>query len=649
MCGIIGNIYFNARAVDPLLLKQMTDIIAHRGPDDEGHVLLSSKSKLKKLSALEFRNPDEIKGKDLAYYNIGLGFRRLSIIDLSAFGHQPMSNEDGTIWIVFNGEFYNYFEYIDELKNKGHILKSRTDTEIIIHLYEEYGIDEVLKRINGMFAFALYDVKKCCLFLARDRVGIKPLYFYRSKNKLVFASEVKAILEDSEAPRCLDTSKIFELFQNRYINAPNTIFYNIKKVIPGTYWKIDVEQNVAKEIFYWSVFNNIQKSIVPSVKDYQQNMFKSINYRLRSDVPLGVFLSGGLDSSTICGLIRQEMGKELKTFSIEFDNESGVNESWASLEVANHLNTDHYGIEFKTNVFDILPKIAWHCEEPIADPALLPTYYLSKFTKNYVTVALSGEGSDETNYGYEAYKLGKIGRLLLRLPEFLQKKAIRDYYFLLKISNKSYLKRCKQYIDNPISWDDNEYFIPNKASKLFLKIQNDNNFVERGIWWKKEFKACSIFDINPLIHFHTWMQDDLLLKVDKMSMAHGLEVRVPYLDHNLVNIAYNIRAERKISINSTKCVLRNISKSYLPTAIRKRKQHGFLVPLESAFEDDLFSGLHKKSYIRDFLEPISEIIDIDKTINVLAPKKHLTPRAVTQLWLLMMIGLSVDRFRLCIK
>ena len=642
MCGIAGIINFNGKIIDPYILKSMTRVISHRGPDDEGHVLLRARGKGQ--GTVEFRNPDEVTGRDLSGCNIGLGFRRLSIIDLSLSAHQPMSNEDDSIWIVFNGEFYNFKDYTEKLKTKGHIFKSKSDTEVIIHLYEEYGIDATLERINGMFAFALFDSKKGCLFLARDRVGIKPLYYYKSENKLVFASEIKAILEVPEVHRSFDSSKLFELFQNRYINSPDTVFYGIKKIIPGTYWKINVNEAKVEETFYWSIFDSAKENSEPTIEDSRNGLIQSINYRLRSDVPLGVFLSGGLDSSTICGIIRKEFKRELQTFSIQFDSQSGVDESWASRQVAEFLGTEHYGIEFESNVFDVLPEIVWHCEEPIADPALLPTYYLSKFTREHVTVALSGEGSDETNYGYRGYELGKAGKLLLMAPEALRRKLLRPFSFLPRSKG---LESLKQLIGHPISDNDNEHFIPERIFKSFLKSEVDQRI--RGYWWKERFEAKSIFDVKPLIHFHTWMQDDLLLKVDKMSMAHSLEVRVPYLDHNVIETASNIDATRKISLNSTKCILRKIAEPYIPTEIIKRKQHGFLVPLTSIFQDDLFPKKHKKSYLREYLQPANEIIDVDKTIKTLAPNECLTWDASVRLWLLAMVGLCIDQFKLSVK
>lgn len=480
--------------------------------------------------------------------------------------------------------------------------------------------------------------------MARDRVGIKPLYFYKSKNKLVFASEIKAILEVPEVPRRFDSSKLYELFQNRYINAPDTVFYGIKKIVPGTYLKFDLNRHRVEETAYWSIFDSIQEFSEPTIKDYRDALIESTNYRLRSDVPLGVFLSGGLDSSAICGIIRREIKRELQTFSIQFDSQSGVDESWASREVAEFLGTEHYGIEFESNVFDILPKIVWHCEEPIADPALLPTYYLSKFTREHVTVAISGEGSDETNYGYEGYKLGKVGRLLLGIPKVFQKDVLLPVLSFLPKNDS--LVRLKSFMNDPVGDNDNEQFIPRPIFETFLKERVNQSEKARGYWWKERFEAKSIFDVKPLIHFHTWMQDDLLLKVDKMSMAHSLEVRVPYLDHNVIETASNIDATRKISLNSTKCILRKIAEPYIPTEIIKRKQHGFLVPLISIFQDDLFPKKHKKSYLREYLQPANEIIDVDKTIKKLASNENLLDRGCVQIWLLAMVGLCIENFKL---
>lgn len=646
MCGIAGIVNFNHEFLDPFLLEKMTKMIAHRGPDDEGHVLLSSNQKLLSLKPFEFRDHREIGRTFLSGYNIGLGFRRLSIIDLSSAGHQPMSNEDKSVWVIFNGEFYNYFRYINELKQRGHIFNSKTDTEVLIHLYEDYDIDGTLERMNGMFAFALFDAKKRCLILARDRVGIKPLYYYKSKNQLVFASEIKAILEVPGVDRSFDSSKLFELFQNRYINAPDTVFSGIKKVIPGTYWRFNLDTGKGEEINYWSVFDETPTHKEPLEEKYLDSLINSVSYRLRSDVPLGVFLSGGVDSSTICGIISREMNRELKTFSIEFDGESEIDERCASRQVAHFLDTEHHRVAFDSDVFEMLPKIVWHCEEPIADPALLPTYNLCKYTRKHVTVALSGEGSDETNYGYELYRLGMTGRMLLWLRKPLNSHLLS---LLSNLPKDNSIARLNSFIHNPISDNDNERFMPGSLFEKFFRRGIYTSSTIRGQWWKKRFKATSLFDVKPLIHFHTWLQDDLLLKVDKMSMAHNLEVRVPYLDHNLIDIAFNIDAKKKIDVSSTKLVLRKISESYIPKIISKRRQHGLLVPLITSFENDLFNKPPKKSYIRDFLEPASDIIDIESVIKTLAPKERLGWGASVQLWLMLMVGLCIDQFRLSIK
>jgi len=641
MCGIAGIVYFNGRCVDPFLLKRMSQIQQHRGPDDEGHVLLSLEPHLN--GALEFKEPREVVDEDITPYRIGLGFRRLSIIDLSAAGHQPMCNEDRTIWIVFNGEFYNYLEHRELLSGQGHVFKSRTDTEVILHLYEEVGIEKTLESMNGMFAFALCDLRRSKLYLVRDRIGIKPCYYYNIMgNGFVFASEIKAILEVVRAATAFDSSYLVELLENRYVNAPNTVFRGVKKLLPGTYLEVDISSGAIREYNYWSVFSCMNNSS-PSVEQYHDLLLRSLRYRLRSDVPVGVFLSGGLDSSTLCGVIRKRFNMPLKTFSISFEAASGIDESWASKEVSTYLATDHYDLVFRKEMFEALPEVVWHCEEPIADPALLPTYYLSQMTRSHVTVALSGEGSDETNYGYDHYKIGRMGKALLLLPKWLREKAAAFLFPFL--SGEDDLKRTVLLMRDPLGGWDNEGFIPRYRFQTFLKSIPCSTGNGRGRWWKTRFHARSIYDARPLVHFHTWLPDDLLLKVDKMSMAHSLEVRVPYLDHELLDVGLRVVARHKLSFLSTKIMLRKLSSLYLPPSITNRQQHGFLLPLENILENEIF-GKKKtdKPLFKDYLYLAQDVIDPERAIETLAPEKRLNPKATTQLWLLAMIRRCIEPF-----
>jgi asparagine synthase (glutamine-hydrolysing) len=646
VCGFAGILNFDGRSVDPVVLKRMTASIAHRGPDDEGHVLLSPSPNGDKASAaIEFRNPDELSGHETPGFSLGLGFRRLSIIDTSIAGHQPMCNEDGSVWLVFNGEFYNSTEYVEDLRARGHRFKSSTDTEVILHLYEEHGIEGTLERMNGMFAFALCDLQSGRIHLARDRVGIKPLYYYESDRTLVFASEVKAILEAPDAPRRFDARRVPELLMNRYVNAPNTVFEGVRKAVPGTYRTLPLDHANGKEVRYWSLFDSVHERPDASESQYRVSLTRSVSRRLRSDVPLGVFLSGGLDSSTLCGVVRRELERDLKTFSIEFGERSQVSESWASREVSEFLGTEHYGIAFTPDTLDCLPTIAWHCEEPIADPALLPTYFLAEYTRRFVTVALSGEGSDESNYGYRAYSLGRIGGVLGRLPPSLHRVALSSLAGLL---NRPALSRLGRFLGDPGADHDREGFIPESRVRALLAPRAAGGDASRGAWWKERWRARSVFDAMPLIDFHTSLADQLLPKVDKMSMAHSLEVRVPYLDPDLLAVACNIAAEAKLARGTTKAVLRSVARSYLPASISERMQHGFLVPLVELFERDLSSSGGRTGALRACLESARDLFDPEEVIRIYAPDGRVAFDATAKLWLLAMIGLTISEFGLTV-
>jgi asparagine synthase (glutamine-hydrolysing) len=619
----------------------MTEVITHRGPDDSGHLLVATKRD-HQAAPIEFRSIDELELADQPPPNLGLGFRRLSIIDLSAAGHQPMCNEDASIWIVFNGEFYNSLDYEDELQARGHRFKSTTDTEVILHLYEEHGIGGTLERMNGMFAFALLDLRQRRLFLCRDRVGIKPLYYYSSPRALAFASEVKSLFEYDRVPRSIDGTMAPELLINRYTNTPNTIFSDIRKLAPGTYTEFDFDDPVGRDVQYWSFFDRITGADVTG-RDYHEAFVASVSRRLRSDVPVGMFLSGGLDSSTICGVVSQDLRRDLRTFSVEFAGESGWNEGWASQSVAAHLGTKHRRIEFDMPVLESMPEIVWHCEEPIADPALLPTYQLSKITRESVTVSLSGEGSDETNYGYGKYYHPRVGRLIRLLPSAAERLGVAMAAPLLQWLGRGSLNRVARFARDPASEHDREDFMSESAIR---GLGIEARYRGRGAWWKKGWRSESVFDVDPYIDFHTRLTDDLLMKIDKMSMAHSLEVRVPFLDHELLELACNIGARAQLRGGLSKAVVREIAGHYVPRSISERRQHGFNVPLVQAFERDLASK--RGGLLREYLEAGADLFNPDAVLRSLVRGGRVAHHDSVRLFLLAMTSVTISRFGLSV-
>ena len=392
MCGICGKISLDGKPVEEDLLEAMCRSFSYRGPDDQGIYTANSKT-------------DD--GRSLS---VGLGHRRLAIIDLSQAGHQPMSNEDGTIWITYNGEVYNFQELRSELKHKGHTFKSDTDTEVILHLYEEKGIHAV-DYMNGMFAFAIWDENASRLWVCRDRIGIKPLVYYWDEKHFAFASEIKALLNDAAIAKELDHEALYLYLAFNYVPAPYTMFKGIKKLEPGHY--LILEQGELKEKKYWDVAQPAISSSLPTEFADQEKIFKKRLYeclndavckQLIADVPLGAFLSGGIDSSIIVALMALNSNRPVKTFSIGFSDAKLFDETRYSREVAERYNTDHHEfILTYQDMLDVLPDVLSTFDEPFADSSAIPTYIVSRETRKHVTVALSGDGGDELFAGYRSY------------------------------------------------------------------------------------------------------------------------------------------------------------------------------------------------------------------------------------------------------
>jgi len=572
MCGIAG--IFGRE--DRKLARRMINRMKHRGPDDEGYYFDT---------------------------NISLGMCRLSIIDVQG-GRQPIYNEEGSICVVLNGEIYNFRELCEELENKGHKFHTRSDTEVLVHLYEEYG-HNLIEKLNGMFAFAIWDSTKKELFLARDRLGIKPLYYTITNNGFIFASEIKAILECETVNREVDKTALANYFSLRYVPAPRTMFEDITKLRPAHY--LVVNKKGIQERCYW----DINCAPMNESQDYfEEKIIKglqeSVRERLIADVPLGAFLSGGMDSSLIVALMSQLTDEPIKTFSVGFVGEEFDERDNASY-VADYFGTDHHEIEVKIDRLDLLPKIVAHFDEPIADPAAIPTYLISEFARKSVKVVLTGEGGDEMFGGYERYQSElKYNRYLSLVPNPLRKslklfEVIPSKYtaFLSSRLNEveSYSLRSEGY-DNP----------------HVLNIKTDNNedvkkMVEKSFQDKPDY-------LCKMVYFDTkyWLPDELLMKVDKMSMANSLEARVPFLDHRFVEFAFNLPSDYKIRNGVEKFILRKAAKKILPDNVLERKKHGFNVPIQIWFRES------------------RDIIDQYMDMGVLKQVKYLNAEKVTRVW-----------------
>lgn len=522
------------------------------------------------LNLISFRGPDQ-KG---VFYdkNIILGHNRLSILDLSEKAKQPFKNKQENIILTYNGEIYNFKEIRNELIKKGHIFNTESDTEVVLKAYEEYGFDCV-KQFNGMFAFALWDKNKNILFLARDPIGIKPLYYYLSKNKLIFASEIKAILEFSELNKELDKEALYNFLRFQYISAPNTIFKSIKKLLPGNILLI---KNNKIKIFPFYILEDAKSS----KSNLKGSLIDAVTDQLVSDVPVGVFLSGGIDSTIITKIV-SDIKINVNTFSVGFENDKFFDESHYAKIVAETFRTNHNELFIKPPNIKDLKNIIWHLDEPLADYAAIPTYYLSKFARKKVKVVLTGEGADELFGGYKYYNLEKRAHLLRNTPIIIRDLLSTIFKKVNKVTNRetliNYLSHATMDLNTSLEhWQ--QIFTKNEIDTIMSKQINLNQSSITNNNDSMNFLLCK--DIKQ------WLPDDLLMKVDKMSMANSLEARVPYLDLRLVDSIVNLSSKKKFGLLHNKIILKNAFKNEIPKEILKRPKHGFDVPINNWLRDN---------------------------------------------------------------
>ena len=587
MCGICGKISLNG-AMSENLIHKMCEVLKHRGPDSEGVEIFNHHNPNR---AGDLRSPTR--------FSVGLGHRRLSVIDLSPAGHQPMSNEDGSIWLVMNGEVYNFPELRESLEKKGHVFKSHTDTEVIIHLYEEKGID-CLNDLRGPFVFAIWDTNKQRLFIARDRIGKKPL-FYRYKNQeLIFASEVKAILQDHEVKVEVNRSAVTDYLSYGYVPTPESMFKGIMK-LPPAHFMVYEKGNIKIEK-YWSL--DFSRKIKLSEKEYCDRILELLEeatrIRMISDVPLGAFLSGGIDSSAVVYMMSKLSSRPVKTFSIGFEEQEYSELKFAKI-IADRFGTEHKEYIVKPNAIEILPKLVWHYNEPYADSSALPSYYVAKMTRQDVTVALNGDGGDECFGGYERFMAARFaeylkivpGNLLRsiadRLPESL---GLKDFRTRLK---RFLLMASRPYRERHYNWVN--VFRDGEKENLFSEefkreIGNRSSFY----YLNNAFDECKSKDVVDLVmstDIKTNLLDDLLVKMDIATMANSLEGRSPFLDHKVMEFAASIPSNMKIKGTRLKYILKKALKNKLPDEILGRGKMGFGVPLDSWFRGELKDYSHE--------------------------------------------------------
>lgn len=564
MCGIVGIIHKNGNCNNNVLTHKMAESISHRGPDDEGF-----------------------------YYDshAEFGFKRLSIIDLKT-GHQPIFNEDQSKIIIFNGEIYNYLELRPNLEKAGHVFTTHTDTEVILHLYEEKGA-ACLNDLNGMFAFAIWDRVAQTLFLARDRLGVKPLYFYEDDDVFLFASEFKAIhavISHIEVSR----QALHDFLTLRYTPAPGSMIKGIKKVLPGYYLTVNGGRCISKQ--YWNLHfdRKFTQNRMSLQKEFWNLFVDSVSLRLRSDVPLGVFLSGGVDSSAVI-VAMSELGiRDIKTFSIGFDDGPEFQEFKYAERIAKQFNTDHHvmKIGFK-DFFSVLPKVLWHLDEPLADSAAIPLYMIGKLAKQYVTVILSGEGSDEVFAGYKKsyypfYKQQLLKKFARKFPKIFW----GDTALAISHSINHDLYRLIRFVQRPVIEDD---IFPmsltmSEEEKLALYSEkmkgefgpNDTLLIFKSL--QQTLKVGDYLDRKLYIDIKSWLPDDLLAKADKVTMAHGLELRVPFLDYRLVEFGASLPNRCRIQFGISKYLLKKSLEGRIPRDILYRKKMGFPVPISNWFQ-----------------------------------------------------------------
>jgi len=619
MCGICGKLNFDSQAVvDPEILRNMLGTIRHRGPDGEGTYLSGP---------------------------IGLGHRRLSIIDLST-GQQPLANEDGTVWIVFNGEIYNYQDLRAELLARGHRFKTQSDTEVIVHLYEEYG-EACLEWLRGMFAFAVWDDRRKALFVARDRLGIKPLYYIRSNKSLIFASEIKSILADPEVKAEVVPEMVDRFLTYYYLPGENTLFQSIHKLAPGSYMTVRDGQVSVRQ--YWDLH------FVPSnmsLRDAQERLMEvleeSVRLHMIADVPVGFLLSGGVDSTAMLGLAVGKTDWPLSSYTIGF-SELGANDErpYARL-AAGTYGSAHHEMTISANDFvDFFPKYVWHMEEPVCEPPAVALYYVSRLAKDFVKVLISGEGGDEAFAGYPNYRnnlwFERLKAACKPLPGLLSmvtslvsvlfwSKRVAKYRPLVDVPLESYYY---SRTSGPYSFFN--HHVGELYSKDFAHQVSKASSVNVV---RKYFRNGAPDDmVNRMLYVDTktWLPDDLLVKADKMTMANSIELCVPLLDHKVLEFAAALPSEFKVHGFTTKYIAKRALGRQVPQEILERKKAGFPVPYAKWLRTELRDWLRDTLLDRDaFTRRYFQDTAVEKLLSANqasgAYSKEVFSLAVLELW-----------------
>lgn len=625
MCGIAGKYnFYTKEPVAAELIKAMCDVIDYRGPDDSGVY---------------------VDG------HIGLGHRRLSILDLSVQGHQPMASRDKSIWITYNGEIYNFNSLRKDLTAKGYTFVSHCDTEVIIYLYQEYG-EDCLKYLRGMFAFAIWDSNKNMLFLARDRIGKKPLFYYFDGKTFLFASEIKSILKDKALKREINYEAFYDYFKYLYVPDPKTIYKNTHKLEPGHYMICSKDGIRKKE--YWDISFREQSNL--NENDISEELLnildESVRLRMISDVPLGAFLSGGIDSSGIVALMARQQEKPVTTCSIGFDSKDYDEVRYARM-VAEQYSTDHHEFTVKENTEEILTDLAYYFDEPFADASAVPTYYVSKVARQSVTVALSGDGGDENFAGYEKYYIDDIeNRIRRKIPRLIRRLILPYVSDLFSRGNHAIFRKGTTLLKTLSFESDYGFFLTNTEfdDQLWQGVINEDTkrqigdydpFTVTGYYYNK---ADTDDHLSRILYtdLKTYLPGDILVKVDRMSMANSLEVRSPILDHNVIEFAANIPPGLKYNHGEKKYILKQSFRQILPDEIMYRRKMGFSVPLAQWFREELKEFASSRLLSAD--AGVNNFFKKDVLKNIWDLHQAETRNYATILWSLLMFELWYRKF-----
>jgi len=583
VCGITGAVWWDpTQRISADILQRMTDSLRHRGPDAAG---------------AWFSEPGNFSALTAARPAVALGHRRLSIIDVAG-SPQPLGNEDGSVQISFNGEIYNYRELRLQLQQQGHQFRTDGDTEVIVHLYEQYGLDFV-QHLRGMFAVAIWDGGSQRLVLARDRLGKKPLLYCQQDQRLVFASELKALLQIPDLPRKISHSAVLQFLTLQYVPHPDCILHGFQKLPPASIGVL--EQGKWRVQRYWSAPYDQPQLQRRTVQDWQEELraelTEAVRLRLRSDVPLGAFLSGGIDSTIICGLMQSLLQQPVQTFSIGFPVRSFDEREFAA-EAAAFLRTSHHEDVVTPDALRILPALIWHYDEPFGDSSAIPTMYLAEMTRRRVTVALTGDGGDELFCGYERYRAARAAAMMDRIPGRLRRMLAAVATRLpASVEQRSFRRRLKRLLEALAQDPERRYLnwitIFDEARLQWLAgpqlqpllRQEDPAQCISAAW--QRFPERDFITRTTAVDLQTYLPCDILTKVDIASMAASLECRCPFLDHHVVELAARMPIEVKQTLQQSKLVLKETFRDLLPDRIRTRGKMGFGVPIDHWFRQEL--------------------------------------------------------------